>query len=141
MAWGSDRKSLFGRYGHAHVDTSLKERFHGVEGVITGAEPQERDRGSPLVGPGRALDRPEGRSLPLWNRRETNRPCRDGSAARVHHDRFGVIIGEGIIQPGLDDGFARWVGPGVNTDALLPQTEVAEDALDHLALVDQGHEP
>ena len=100
------------------MDTGLKARFHGAEGVTTGAEAQERHRS-----PGRA-DRLEGAP---WGREKTDRFRREGSAVRVH-DRFGVVIGKGIIEPRLDGGLSRRVCSGVNADALRPQAEVAEDA-------------
>ena len=42
-------------------------------------------------------------SLPLRARIEADRSRREGSAVRVHHDRLGVVIGQGVIEARLDD--------------------------------------
>ena len=58
---------------------------------------------------------------------ETDRPRRDGSSVRVHHDRLGVVVQEGIIKPGLNAGFDRRVCTGVNAHAFFPQPEMPKD--------------
>jgi len=66
--------------------------------------------------------------------RKTDLTRRERSAVRVGHHRFGVVVGEWVIQPGLDDprGNLRWRPRRRDTDALLPEAQGAEDALDHL---------
>ena len=51
-----------------------------------------------------------------------------------HGDRLGVAVREGVVEPPLDNGFGRRVGAGTDSDLLLPEPEVAQDALDHLVL-------
>ncbi len=63
--------------------------------------------------------------------------CRERSAVRVHYHRLRVVVGEGIMKPWLDRGFAGRVGSGMHTDAFLPQSEMAQNLFDHLALVRQ----
>jgi len=52
------------------------------------------------------------------------------SVLREH--RFGVVVGERILKPRLDDrlGGLRRVAGGLHAHAGLPQAEVAQDALD-----------
>ncbi len=38
--YSTDKKSLFGRYGHTPGKTVLKERLHGIEGARTGLRTQ-----------------------------------------------------------------------------------------------------
>ncbi len=73
----------------------------------------------PPVGPGRA-DRLEGAP---WGREKTDRFRREGSAVRVH-DRFGVVIGKGIIEPRLVRSLTVVHLPGGCCDLLLTNPAV-----------------
>ena len=72
----------------------------------------------------------------------TDLPCHGRSGIRVYHHRFSVVVREWVIAAGLDDPFGNLRrGPcGRDAHALLPQAQVAEDARDHVAVVDQGHD-
>jgi len=53
-----------------------------------------------------------------------------------------VVVAEWILEPGLEDllfGLGRVAGC-IDPHAGLPQPEVAQDALDDLSLVDEGHD-
>jgi len=65
--------------------------------------------------------------------------CRERSAVRVHYHRLRVVVGEGIMEPWLDRGFAGRVDSGMHTDSVLPQSAMAQNLFDHLALVDEGN--
>ena len=65
--------------------------------------------------------------------------CRERSAVRVHYHRLRVVVGEGIMEPWLDRGFAGRVDSGMHTDSFLPQSAMAQNLFDHLALVDEGN--
>lgn len=64
-----------------------------------------------------------------------------GSSVGVSHDRLGVVIGEGVIQPGFDDPLGRLRRRACRDDALLPQPQVPQDAFDHRPVVDQRDNP
>ena len=72
-------------------------------------------------------------------RERADRFCREQSVVRVYRDWFGVVVREGIVKPRFDGALGRRICSGVDTDALFPQAQVSKDALDHLALVDEGH--
>ena len=78
---------------------------------------------------------PEGRD-------QTRLPHRERLFVRVNHDRLGVVIGKRVIEAGLDDPFGNLGRRPCrrDTDALRPEAEVAQDALDHVALVDEAHD-
>lgn len=44
------------------------------------------------------------------------------------------------MEPRLDGGLGRRICTGVGTDALLPQAEVEEDAIDSPPVVDQRND-
>ncbi len=67
---------------------------------------------------------PEGRD-------QTRLPHRERLFVRVNHDRLGVVIGKRVIEARLDDPIGRWGGAGSDANALLPEAEVTQDALDH----------
>ena len=75
-------------------------------------------------------------------RSRTHRFCREGSAVRVRHDRLGVVIGEGVIEAGLDDPLGKFRRCSCRQDAhtLFPQAEMAQDTLDHLRVVDERND-
>ena len=118
--------------------TGLKERFHGGEGSEDGLEGSTQQEASS----GRAGAARRTRQQGQRHRRRTNLPRHKRSGVRVGHDRFGVVVGEWVIQPGLDDPFGnfRRCPCRRHAHALLPQAQMAEDALDHVAVVDQGHD-
>ncbi len=93
-----------------------------LEGASTARKP-------PPGGPG--LPRPARRRPPDRQMlgRKTDLPRRERSAVRVHHHGFGVVVGEGLIQPGLDDRLPRRAGGGRDAHTLFPQAEMAQDAL------------
>jgi hypothetical protein len=58
--------------------------------------------------------------------------------------RFGVVVGEGVVEPRIEGRFARRVGAGMHAQSLLPEPEMAQDALDDILLVgerDDAHFP
>ena len=63
------------------------------------------------------------------------------SVFREH--RFVVVVWERIVEPGFDDrldGFRR-VSGGIHPHVGFPQSEVAQDALDDVGIVDEGDDP
>ena len=71
---------------------------------------------------------------------ETELSCHERSGVRVHHHGFGIVIGERIIKPRLADRFVCWWRTGWHhTYALLPQSEMAENALDDIAVIDKSN--
>ena len=46
--------------------------------------------------------------------------------------RFGVVVGEGVVEPPIEGRFARRVGAAMHAHRLLPEPEMAQDALDDL---------
>ena len=65
------------------------------------------------------------------------RSRRDGSVARVHRHRLGIVVREEVVKPGLDDRLPRRAGGGRHPHALVPPPEVAQNALDDGAVVDE----
>ena len=63
----------------------------------------------------------------------------DVSGGGERHDRFGVVVGEGSSSHG-----SRVVSPGGSvpecTRPLLPEPEMAQDALDDILLVDERND-
>jgi hypothetical protein len=55
----------------------------------------------------------------------------------VCHDRFSVVVGEGLLEERLEDRFGGGSVPE-QTGPPPPKARGAADALDHLLLVDQG---
>jgi hypothetical protein len=51
----------------------------------------------------------------------------DVSGGGERYDRFGVVVGEGVVEPRIEGRFARRVGAGMHP--LLPEPEMAHDAL------------
>ena len=69
------------------------------------------------------------------------REAHSGAAGRFRwrrHDRFGVVVGEGVVEPRIEGLFARRVGAGVHAHPLLPEPEMAQDALDEPNLAASG---
>ena len=55
-------------------------------------------------------------------------------------DRFGVVVGEGVVEPRIEGRFARRVGAAMHAHPLLPEPEMAQDALDDILLVDERND-
>ena len=74
---------------------------------------------------------------------ETYLSCRVRSGVRVGHDRLGVVVGEAVIEAGLDDPVDNLRRGPCRSDphALFPEAEVAQDTLDNGALVNQRNDP
>ena len=53
----------------------------------------------------------------------------DVSGGGERHDRFGVVVGEGVVEPRIEGRFARRVGAGMHASPLLPEPDMAQDAL------------
>ena len=141
-----DKKSLFMRHGHPPAGTGLNERFHGGNVAATGWWRQVRrqtrfDRIQTARKTAEGWQ--NGPTCRFRHRLEAHRTCREGSAVRVHHDRFGIVVREWVIVAGLDDPFGNLRRCPCRQDphALLPEAQVAQDALDHVALVDQRNDP
>jgi hypothetical protein len=95
-------------------------------------------------GPGSQTRAPEG-----WGSRggPLNKGCErrtwalpDVSGGGERHDRFGVVAGEGVVEPRIEGRFARRVGAGMHAHPLLPEPEMAQDALDDILLVDERND-
>ena len=83
---------------------------------------------------------PPGRARWQGNHRwAAERSCREGSAVRVRHNRFGVVVGERVIVAGFDDPFVRfrWRACREDAHALYRQSEMAEGVLNDLPVVDE----
>ncbi len=88
---------------------------------------------------------PPGRARWQGNHRwAADRSWREGSAVRLRHNRFGVVVpsspaqqdtpwqaGERVIVAGFDDPFVRfwWRACREDAHALFPQSEMAQDAV------------
>jgi hypothetical protein len=48
----------------------------------------------------------------------------DVSAGGERHDRFGVVVGEEVLEPRIEGRFARRVGAGMHAHPLLPESEM-----------------
>jgi hypothetical protein len=55
-------------------------------------------------------------------------------------DRFVVVVGEGVVEPRIEGRFARRVGGAMHSQSLLPELEMAQDALDDILLVDERND-
>ena len=64
----------------------------------------------------------------------------DVSGGGERHERFGVVVGEGVVEPRIEGRFARRVGAGMHAHPLLPEPEMAQDALDDILLVDERND-
>ena len=98
-------------------------RFHGRRVTKVGPEVKQafRLRGAPAT----RKAPPEGWG-PLNNGCERRtRALPDVSGGGERHDRFGVVVGEGVVEPRIEGRFTRRVGA-----PLLPEPEMAQDALD-----------
>ena len=42
------------------------------------------------------------------------------------HDRFGVVVGKGVVEPRIEGRFARRVGAAMHAHPLLPEAEMAQ---------------
>ena len=75
------------------------------------------------------------------NAREGGPSALPGLSVLCEH-RFVVVVGERILKPRLEDrlGGLRWVAGGLHPHAGLPHSEVAQDALDDIGLVDECHD-
>ena len=62
--------------------------------------------------------------------REAHSGAAGRSAGGEGHDRFGVVVGKGVVEPRIEGRFARRVGAGMHAHPLLPEPEMAQDALD-----------
>ena len=57
----------------------------------------------------------------------------------VVHDRIHAVVGKGIARKQLDNPLpVRRCTGVIEPHALLPQSEMPQDALDHLAFINQG---
>ena len=54
--------------------------------------------------------------------------------------RFGVVVGEGVVEPRIEGRFARRVGAGMHAHPLLAEPEMAQNALDDILLVDERND-
>ena len=71
--------------------------------------------------------------------REAHSALPDVSAGGERHDRFGVVVGEGVVEPRME-GFSP-AGRCRNARAsLLPEPEMAQDSLDDILLVDERND-
>ena len=43
----------------------------------------------------------------------------DVSGGGERHDRFGVVVGEGVVKPRIEGHFARWVRAAMHLHPLL----------------------
>lgn len=64
----------------------------------------------------------------------------------MEEDRFGIVIGKGVLVDGLIDPIStRRVGAGlklgIQPNALLPKSQTFEYFLDEFAFVDQRYDP
>ncbi len=68
-----------------------------------------------------------------------DRSCSEGSAVRVRHHRFVVVVGGWVIVAGLDDLFVRlqWRGCREGAHALFSESYPAQVVLDDTLVVDQ----
>ena len=64
----------------------------------------------------------------------------DVSGGGERHDRFGMVVGEGVVEPRIEGRFAWRVGAGMHALPLLPEPEMAQDALDNIFLVDERND-
>ena len=90
---------------------------------------------------------PEGFDAQAWRQGlaqalVTDLPGRERSVVRVHHHWLGVVVGERVIVAGLDNqvGNLRRCPCWCDAHTVLPQAEMAEDALDHSPVIDQRHD-
>ena len=98
------------RFGSAE---RLNEGFQGIKQVKpepkSQAQRQGGVRGTPRTPPCLAFEKPSG-DRPVLPR---------GSAVRVRHDRFGVVIREGVFEHRLDILGRGGTGRGMHPDALV----------------------
>ena len=88
------------------------------------------------VGPEVKLS-PEGwGSLNMRRERAALGPCRTFQVGGERHDRFGVVVGEGVVESRIEGRFTQRVGAGMHAHPLLPEPEMAQDALDDILIVD-----
>ncbi len=82
-----------------------------------------------------------GRAFGLfWTGKRQTFPVTMASAVREQY-RFGVIVGERVIEPGLDDR-GRWrIGTAMHPHPFFPQAEMAQDLFDDGAVVDERNNP
>ena len=90
---------------------------------------------------------PEVKQLPPEGWGPLNKGCErrtwalpDVSAGGERHDRFGVVVGEGVVEPRIEGRFAQRVGAAMHAHPLLPEPEMAQDALDDILLVDERND-
>ena len=139
-AWPTDRKSLLALRGVGPESEAESVRFHGRR--VTKAGPEVKH------GPFRVAGRVHNsKKLPPEGWGPLNKGCErrtwalpDVSGGGERHDRFGVVVGEGVVEPRIEGGFARRVGAGMHAHPLLPEPEMAQDALDDILLVDERND-
>ena len=136
MLW-IDKKSLFRGTGTHPLE------FHGgnVAESGWGCQVRRQTRFDRIQDAGKTAEGPQnGPTRRVWHSLETHRTHRDRSSVRVRHHGFGDIVRKWVIQPGLDDPVHNLRrGPRWRNDAhtLFPQAKVAQDVLDHGAVVNQ----
>jgi len=82
---------------------------------------------------------PEVKQLPPEGWGPLNKGCErrtwalpDVSGGGERHDRFGVVVGEGVVEPRIEGRFARRVDAAMHAHPLLPEPEMAQDAIPFL---------
>ena len=95
--------------------------------------PETSGFGAEGVSPGRA----KAAGLRSGGRMKTYLSRSGRSGVRVNRVRIGVVVGKGVIEARFDDPVGGRGGAGSDANALLPQAEVTQDALDHGWTVDQ----
>jgi hypothetical protein len=72
------------------------------------------------------------------------REAHSGAAGRFRWRRtprpVRCRVGEGVVEPRIDGRFTRRVGTGMHAHPLLPEPEMAQDALDEILLVDKRND-
>ena len=109
----TDRKSLLALRGVGRQSEAESVRFHGRRVTRVGPEVKHGPEG---WGP-----RNKGCERRTW-------ALPDVSGGGERHDRFGVVVGEGVVEPRIEGRFARRVGAGMHAPPLLPEPEMAQEA-------------
>jgi hypothetical protein len=124
----SDRKLLLALRGVGPESEAESVRFHGRR--VTKVGPEVKDGLFRVAGRAR-----NPKKLPLEGWGPLNKGCErrtrtlpDVSAGGERHDRFGVVVGEGVVEPRIEGRFARRVGAGMHAHPLLPEPEMVSDS-------------
>ncbi len=64
----------------------------------------------------------------------------DISAGGERHDRFGVVVGEVVVELRIEGRFAPRVGAAVHSHPFLPEPEMTQNALNDILLVDERND-